>query len=243
VDNEAGGKPRDALLFPAPTGNGRWSEKIYYQLLNCGLRIGPSAGSGSGAAPNPLGYNRMYAYVEGELTYDKWWEAVRAGRVVVTNGPLIRPTVEGQMPGYVFTADAGQQIELEIGLTLSTRDRVSYLEVIRNGELAHQVRLDEWAKTGGKMPPLVFDESGWFLLRAVCDVPDTYRYASTGPYYVEIGGRPRISKSAAQFFLDWAKERAASIKLENPDERSAVLDAHKRAQAYWQDLVEGANAE
>ena len=216
VDNESGGKPRNTLLFPNPTGNGRWSEKIYYDLLNCGLRIPPSAGSGSGATSNPPGYNRVYVQVDGELTYDKWWQGLRDGRVVVTNGPLIRPNVEGEAPGHVFRAAAGQTIELEVGLTLSTRDKISYLEIIKNGRMAHQVRLDDWAQMGGKLPPVTFDESGWLMIRAATDVPDTYRYAATGPYYVEIGERPRISRASAQFFLDWVNERAGNIKLEDP---------------------------
>jgi hypothetical protein len=242
VNHETHGKPRSTLLFPAPTGNGRWSEKIYYSLLDCGLRIVPTAGSGSGITANPVGYNRMYVHVDRELTYEKWWDGVRAGRVVVTNGPLIRPTVEGQLPGHVFQAAAGHQVELEVGLTLSTRDRVSYLEIIKNGELAHQVRLDDWAKTGGKLPPLQFRQSGWFVLRAVCDVPDTYRHATTAPYYVEIGGTPRISKSAAQFFLDWVDERAKNMRLDDGAEREAVLTYHRQAREFWQDLVERANA-
>jgi hypothetical protein len=243
VNNEAGGKPRDKLYFPDPAGNGRWSERIYYHLLNCGLRLPPTAGSGSGAVGNPLGYNRMYVHVDGEFTYEKWWEALGQGRVVVTNGPLIRPNVEGEMPGHVFRADAGQQIDLEVGLTLSTRDRVSYLEIIKNGELAHQVRLDDWAKMGGKLPPLNFNESGWFVIRAVTDVPDTYRFATTGPYYVEIGGGPRISKSSVKFFLDWVTERAKDLKLDDAEEREAVLKCHRKARDFWQSLVDKANAE
>ena len=38
-------------------------------------------------------------------------------------------------------------------------------------------------------------------------MPDTYRFATTAPYYVEIGDQPRISKTSAQFFLDWVDER------------------------------------
>jgi hypothetical protein len=243
VDNEAGGKPRNSLLYPAPTGNGRWSEKIYYDLLNCGLRIPPSAGSGSGTTGNPLGYNRMYVQVDGELTYEKWWQGLSAGRVVVTNGPLIRPTVEGEAPGHVFRAEAGHSVELEVGLTLSTRDKVSYLEIIKNGEVAHQVRLADWAQMGGKLPPVTFDTSGWLLIRVATDTPDTYRYAATGPYYVEIGAEPRISKSSAQFFLDWVNERAANIDLEDADEREEVLKNHRQAREYWKELVDRANAE
>ena len=95
LDNEAWGKPRETALYPSPHGNGRWSEHIYYQLLNCGLRIPPSAGSASGVLPNPVGYNRVYVPLRRELTWDSWWENLRRGRVVVTNGPLLRPRVFG----------------------------------------------------------------------------------------------------------------------------------------------------
>ncbi len=242
VKNEGGGKPRDLLYFPGAEGNGRWNERVYYHLLNCGLRIPPTAGSGSGVAPNSLGYNRVYAHVDGEFSYDSWWDAVRKGRVVVTNGPIIRPTVEGEAPGHVFQAAAGQEVELEVGLTLSTRDKVSYLEIIRDGELAHQVRLDEWAKLNGKLPPMVFKESGWFLIRAVTGVPDTYRFATTGPYYVQIGYEPRISKSSAQFFLDWVTERARNLKLKDPAQREAVIKYQRQARDFWKNLVEKSNA-
>ena len=242
VNHERDGKPRDELLFPGASGNGRWSEAIYYHLLNCGLRVPPTAGSGSGEVPNPLGYNRMYVHVDGELTYDKWWEGVRAGRVVITNGPLLRPTVEGEVPGFVFRADSGQEVQLEVGLTLSTRDRISYVEVIKNGQLEEQVRVDDLAQAGGRLSPIVFRESGWLLLRATADVPDNYRYAMTAPYYVEIGERPRISKASAQFFLEWVNERAAKVTVADPKQRETVLKYHQQAKTYWQDLVDRANA-
>src|SRR5690606_42142849 len=86
--NDSGGWPRDLALFPGPHGNGRWSQEIYYHLLNCGLRIPPTAGSGSGVGPNPVGYNRVYVYVEptgaGEapesITGDVWLVGLRAVR-------------------------------------------------------------------------------------------------------------------------------------------------------------------
>ena len=88
---EAWGKPRDPVFYPGAHGTGLWSQDIYYHLLNCGLRIPPSAGSASGVLDNPLGYNRVYVHCGDTLTYDGWWEGLRTGRVVVTNGPLLRP--------------------------------------------------------------------------------------------------------------------------------------------------------
>ena len=62
VDNENDGRPRDKSFYPGSRGNGRWSETVYYHVLNCGLRIPPVAGSGSGSNDNPVGTNRVYVF-------------------------------------------------------------------------------------------------------------------------------------------------------------------------------------
>ena len=239
--DEAGTRPSETSKFAGPGGIGRWTEAVYYNLLNCGLRIPPTAGSGSGVATNPVGYNRVYVHVDQPLSYEAWLENLRAGRVVVTNGPLIRPNVGGELPGYVFQADAGQEVSLEVGLTLSTRDPISYLEIVENGRSVQEVRLDQWTAAGGKLPPLRFRESGWFVVRAVTDLGATHRFASTGPYYVEIGYQRRISRAAVQFFIDWLDARA-DRPLGAGEDRSA--DPHvEKARAFWQELLAKANAE
>jgi hypothetical protein len=256
VDNEAGGWARDLSAFPKPHGNGRWSQEIYYHLLNCGLRIPPTAGSGSGANDNPVGYNRLYVHVapqidassdDNKLTWDGWWDALRAGRVTITNGPLLRPSVEGQAPGHVFHADAGQSVELLIALTLSTRDKIRYLDVVKNGRIEFDANLDEFKAAGGKLPPIKFTESGWFVIRAVTDNMKTYRYATTAPYFVEFGYQPCISRSAVQFFLDWTNKRGEEItKAASSDVSGAAKVAQQyieSAQTYWKTLRERANSD
>ncbi len=242
TDHEADGKARDKSLYPPPSGNARWSQEIYFRLLDCGLKIPPTAGSGSGVAPNPVGYNRMYVHVDGDFTYPEWWENLRLGRVVVTNGPLLRPSVNGRLPGHVFTIEGDQSREFEIGLTLSTRQPISYLEIIKNGKVEHSIPFDIYAKSG-RLPKLQFERSGWFLVRAVADLPKTYRFAMTGPYYVEKEYRPRISRQAAQFFLDWVYERARGLELTDPDQRREVLEYHRKARDFWQKKLSEANAE
>lgn len=71
-ETEAWGKPRDETRLPPPLGNGYWTQEIYYHLLNCGIRIAPSAGSASGVLPNPLGYDRVYVHVDGQFTYGEF---------------------------------------------------------------------------------------------------------------------------------------------------------------------------
>jgi hypothetical protein len=190
-----------------------------------------------------VAYNRVYVHCGQELTWDNWWQGLREGKVCVTNGPLLRPRVNGQYPGHVFTAPEGQTVSLDIALQFSIREPVDYLEIVQNGKVVHEVRLSDFTKKQGKLPAIPFDKSGWMLVRAVSNVDHTYRFGSTGPYYVQIGQTPRISKASAQFFLDWIDKRAALIKLDNESQREEVLRYHRRAREFWADLAQRANVE
>jgi hypothetical protein len=246
VDNENDGRHRDKKLFPGIRGNGRWSEAVYYHALNCGFRIPPAAGSGSGDNDSPVGTNRVYAYCGEDFSDAHWWEAVLAGRVVVTNGPLLRPKVQGHAPGYVFHVDSGGTLSLEVGLDLATRVPVEYLQIIKNGEVAEEVRLTEWTNKKGQLPPLNFDASGWFLVRAVTNNLRTYQFASSGPYYVEKGGKPRVSRLSVQFFLDWIDAASARIRSK-PDlvdeSRETLLAEQESARRHFERLLAETNAD
>ena len=241
--NEAWGRPRDKQRFADPRGNGLWTQEIYYHVLNCGLRLPPSAGSASGVLPNPVGYNRVYVHLDGDLSHEKWWDGLKAGRVFVSNGPLLRCRANGQFPGHVSTAPAGQTLDLRVDAALDSRDPVSSLEIIQNGRVAKTVPYTEWKRTG-TLGAVSFKESGWFLIRTIADVPGTFRFASTGPFYVEIGSVPRrVSKASVQFFLDWVRERMKQIKLDDPRQQEEVLEHHRAAERFWQEKLARANAE
>src|SRR5262249_46236334 len=82
------------------------------------------------------------------------------------------------------------------------------------------------------------------LVRAVAENPRTFRFASTAPFYVEVGdAKRRVSKSAAKFFLEWVKERAERVKLDDAQQREEVLKYHTQAEEFWKGLLERSNAE
>ena len=236
------GKPRDADLYAGPFGYARWSQDVYFKLLDCGLRLPPTAGSGSGVSPNPAGYNRVYVHLDGSFEYEQWWKNLRSGQAIVTNGPLLRARVENELPGHTFHGEEGRDLELQIGMTLTTREPISYLEIVQDGQVRSTIRFENYLKEG-RLPSLHFKHSGWFLLRAVAEISDTYRFAMTAPYYVTFGDKPRISKKSAQFFLDWVYERARQIRIDDPQQRQAVMEYHRKARDYWKNLVEMANGE
>ncbi len=232
----------DPGRFFGPLAGGRLVEYLYWQVLECGLRIPPSAGSGFGKNGSPLGYNRVYAYAP-LPSPSAWWQAVRDGQTFVTNGPLLRATVNGELPGKVFTAAAGGAVELDIALTLTVADPVEYLEVVYNGETLYRARLDEYARQGGRIPPQIVRDSGWLLIRVVTERDHTYRIASTAPYYIEIGQRPRISARAVAFFQSWLEESTAQIMQQGEPLTQAAESYLALALAFWSDRANRATVD
>ena len=126
---------------------------------------------------------------------------------------------------------------------LDSRDPVASLEIIQDGRVLRTVPYSDWKRTGS-LGAIQFKASGWFLIRTIADVSGTFRFASTGPFYVEIGPEPRrVSKASARFFLDWVRERMNQIKLDDPGEREAVLQQHRAAERFWEEKVAQANDE
>jgi hypothetical protein len=243
LGNEAWGKTRDTSQYPGIQGNGYWTQWIYYQLLNAGMRIPPSAGSASGVLPNPVGYNRVFAHVEGELTWAKWWESVRQGRVFVSNGPLLRVTANNHFPGQVFRVPEAGSLLVTLNVQLDSFDPVETVEIIRNGKIVETLKVADEQGLSIETT-LTVAEPGWFLARAVAEVPETFRFASTGPFYVEDpAGKGRISRGAAAFFVAWVRDRMTQLNLEDPDQRDEVMRAQKAAERFWMELEEKATCD
>ncbi len=237
-DDDPNGRPRARSFYPGKQGLTRWGEAIYFHWLNAGVKLTAIAGSGSGANNSPLGTNRAYVHLEGKMSANAWWQGVREGAVVVTNGPLLRPLVGGDPPGTTFQMDSGESIDFRMALNLASRQRVEYLELLKNGEVAAEVRLSDWAKSGGKLPPVTFQESGWFAVRAVTENRGKYQLALSAPFYVESPAGVRISRTSVEFFLTWLDELEKRLGQYGSFSESDLA----MGRAYWTSKLEQANA-
>jgi hypothetical protein len=192
------------------------------------------------AISTPLGANRVYVQCGERCTREAWLDGLRAGRVSVTNGPLLRTKVEGEPPGHVFQLEPGEKRDFNIALSVAfyEKTQVEYLEIVKNGEAVQQIRFEDLAKKPDRLPPVPFDSSGWFVVRAVTNNSNLYQFATTGPYYVEANYQPRISRASVQYFLDWLDE--ATKKFVG---NSAVLADIEAARPFWKKLLAKANAD
>ena len=238
-------RPIEGLSLGGGTALGRWGEKVYWKMLEAGLRIAPLAGGGDRSGKSPVGYNRLYVAlpsspgtvdplaVRAVSSPEQWWQAAWQGRSLVTNGPLMRPKLGGQMPGHVFTATKGESLTLQAELALSTRDPVEYLEVILNGQVHYSARLDEFARAGGRIPPLEIKESSWVTFRVVTLHEDHFRAATTAPWFIDFDQQPRVTKEAVEFFQRWLADYEGRLKRLPPQELSKHVPYVRAAREFW----------
>jgi hypothetical protein len=220
------------LLGPA-TCSPEGASHLYHRLLNCGLRLAPTAGTDvflsflhCTSLSNPPGSSRVYADLRGEpLSVPAWQRALRAGRTFVTNGPWLELDVSGHGPGNVLDVTEGTVLEIRASTTGPGVDGVSI--VGPDGELAV-----------GKQDVsalVVVDEPTWIaaVARGGADpavlAPQTF--AHTAPVHVEIAGRRIRRSSDAAWCMDWIDRVEALARahgrFDEPhqfDDLVAVLD-------------------
>jgi hypothetical protein len=216
-NREAWGRECDKKRFPHPVfGNGECSVDIYYQFLEAGFHLPPSAGSASGVHLNPLGYDRVYVHT-GAFDYDAWWSGLAQGRSFVTNGPLLFVRINQQLPGHTFRISSGESLELEFDVQIYSNEKLASVELVQNAKVVAQGRLDDDGRV--RFGPTRLVEGGWFLIRARTVEPRTFQFASTAPFYVEVAGAERrISRSATEFFESWVSARIAQIRKGGADQ-------------------------
>jgi hypothetical protein len=224
----------EEVRFNDGRGVGRLTEYIYWQMLESGFRITPTAGSDFGINDTRVGYNRVYLHSEAKPTRESWWHQIQQGRTIVTNGPLLRTLVNGLPPGSVQASYRGQPITIDIGVELSVREPVDYLDVIFNGETIYSAKLEEHMQRG-EFPPLEVDRSGWLVVRVVTLHDKGYRLATTAPFYFEFDGRPRITKESVAFFQQWLRNAKDQIE---PEESKPLLPWFGRSEQFWKDRMD-----
>ena len=229
----------DRLRFKGGRGVGILAEQLYWTMLESGLRLTPTAGTGFGSGDTYLGYNRTYTHHEEPPDTQRWLQSIVSGRTTITNGPLLRTLINQQTPGSTQTSTVGVPIELDIVVSLSVRDPVDYLDVIFNGETIYSAKLEDHYKRG-EFPPLKIEESGWLVVRVVTAHEKGYRYTSTAPFYFEFDSQRRISKKAVQFLMGWLRNAEEAVRnTKEWDEYAKHVDS---ATTFWQSQLDKANA-
>ena len=223
--------------------------EVWYRLLNLGYRI--PAGAGTDATTNyaapirgMVGFDRVYTWLPAWPTsFKTWLDGVKRGRTFVTNGPLLRFTLGGNMAGGEVKLAAGKEVPFTA--RLHSIAPVDHLELVCNGKVAKEIELGGRRTEADVTGAIPLRESGWCLLRASSDravhpVLDHYAYATTSPVYVTVGGAKPRSPEDARYFAAWI---ARTIELtsaypdwNSPAEKQLVLERLGEAKGVYESM-------
>lgn len=224
--------PKDKPAFKTEEGMALWTLDIYYRLLNCGFRLPVSAGSASGVMASPIGYNRVYARLNGPFRMEAFLAAMKRGRSFATNGPMLFLDVEGRQPGDTIPLEQTSTLRVRIDVeTLGTIDRV---ELIYNGQVVKTER-------GSSAFELRANEPGWLAARVFESGSASPRYAQTSPVYLTTAGKLAVRAEDARYFVAWLEREAAMYRNEtrfrSAMHRKAMVDLFEKALDVYRKLA------
>ena len=141
------------------------SAEMYYHMLNVGARLPATGGTDnfSNVWRDPSGGTaRTYAKLDGPLTWTAWIDAVRAGRTIATNGPLLFALVGGQEPG----SELSPRSEVAVIVDLATIAPVDVIEVVVDGRVVRTIEVPEDRATLRIEETVPVDGARWIAVRA-----------------------------------------------------------------------------
>ena len=194
--------PHNLMHFIEVLQFNRGQYGAWYNMLNLGFRITPTAGTDYPCTKGFPGSERFFTKVEGDFTFENWLAGVRAGRTFVTTGPLLEFSVNDQgVGGEVFLLEEGNvTIKGKVLFKKQDIDQLMELELVENGEVIKKFpRIDDSGKINFEIHHKV-QETSWFALR----INNRYfnRYpggqpydtAHTAPVYVTLKNAQPIAK-------------------------------------------------
>jgi hypothetical protein len=205
--------------------------RLWYRLLNCGIKIPATAGTDKMTNRVTVGANRVYALVQGNFNYQTWIDALNRGSSFVTNSPFLICRTNNKNPGEEITI--AQNKTIKIVAEMWSQLPVDRLEIVANGEVIaekiisedqHHAKLEIEYKPGKSVWIAArvhkFNEEdsrngvsftqrrdfggGTTLLNNYYGTmrPET-AFAHTNPSYVIVDNKPIRSKEDAEYFIKY----------------------------------------
>jgi hypothetical protein len=209
--------------------------ELWYKLLNCGFRVGVSAGTDAftNVADHYIpGGGRVYARGGPRLDNAEWVRSYQQGRTFASNGPSLLVTVDGRGPGQELRY-SGPRRTVRVQAAVRSYVPVDDVEVIVNGKVA--------AKSAGLNvdEKVTLDGSSWVAVRVTGPwhrmiLNDTAAFAHSSPVYVLLDERPIGNAEDLRYYIDWIDRLIARTakngRFATPERRQEVLDLFRRAQ-------------
>jgi hypothetical protein len=223
-------------------GFAHWMMDLYYQILNCGLKLPLSGGSASGVKATPVGHNRVYVYLGKQpFNYDNFMKALQTGRSFSTNGPLIDFKVDGEI-GPGFSKDLNARESTQVEAMVRSRRGLEQVDVIVNGRIwrSYQGEGRKELRFSEKLMP---DVSSWVAVRAFERSDQTVLFGHTSPAYLLLNGRPVAFPADARAILakvdQLIRHTETKAAFRKPEQKAETLALYRLARAFYEGVAAG----
>ena len=177
--------PLGAVDFVELLQDGAIETELWYDYLNLGFKLIPTAGSDFPYLNAPGG-DRNYVFVDGEFTVDAYYEALRKQRTFVTNGPMLELTVNSHGMGSDIQLSPGDEISINARAALNPDiERLDRIELVVHGVVVAVVDEISATNTVTLNHSLTVNEGMWLAIRAY---GAEQTVAHSAPVYVTTGG-------------------------------------------------------
>jgi TolB protein len=190
---------------------------VWYRLLNCGLRIPASAGTDcflNRIVSRLPGSDRVYVRCGEKLSYHDWIANLRAGRTFVTNGPMLRFSIDGQEAGATVKLPAPGTVRI-VGEARS-QFPLEKLEVVMCGQVVATLSATDDPQRLTINEELPIDRGGWIALRVrgkrAPGLQAAEVFAHTSAVYLEVADRPVRSPEDAEYFIRWIQRLRDDVR-------------------------------
>jgi Tol biopolymer transport system component len=194
---------------------------VWYRFLDLGFRI--PAGAGTDAMANfaslrgPVGMDRVYARVPaGPVKIDSFLAALKSGKTVATNGPLLDFSLGSEQIGGEVKLTGAKNVTFSASLRsivpLDHWELVCYGAKPAQGGNAQyfvqELKMNASRDGGEAHGEIAIEKSGWCVVRASSDkseypILNNYVYATTSPIYVTVDGKKPASRDDVEYFVAW----------------------------------------
>lgn len=260
VWGEGLGNARGGLAVDVPFGLvdfvevlqfGRGGSSVWFDFLNLGYKLAPSAGTDYMTDGTLPGAERSYVYVPKPFSLRGWFDALKRGETFVTNGPMLEVTVNGKGMGAELRLKTGEKLLIEASASINPDiDVLESVELIEHGEVVKTVPVDGANQTSVQLRHETTAQHGtWFVVRAKGKRPfksagsgegDTHqgseKIALSGAVYVYVDGQGFWKPSAVPQIVERLKkslERALVPESEHPQECCELWDTQEPTQRSW----------
>jgi len=235
--------------------SGRANFHPWYAVLNNGIRVAATGGEDAITdlhISRLVGAVRTYVHTAGKgLAAKPWLEGIRAGRTMVSTGPLLEVEIDGKIPGQeIHLPASGGSVQIDVWLRSITP--LDELTLVFNGEKIEDIPLGADRRSVDYRKRLTVSRSGWFHVRAEGKDGDSspldarFAQALTSPIWVTVGRQPVRSLAAAEYCIKWIDrlgEMAGRHRgWRSQEERDHVLAQFEEARQIYRRLGQEAAA-